>query len=189
MGERELVRERAREPEALDLYEELFRLMNACLARAHTRVVIKAKDLPWEQSRQGLIKWYVHPSRKDQPLGNFLFFVQDIRTHTGRHRHQGGFGLFVVEGKGYTTIDGTRVDWEEGDLVLLPIKANGVEHQHFNREPGKPCKWLAFAVIPYLEAMGFEFVQIETSPDWRKREPEYTPERGHSHEPGEAQHH
>ena len=96
-------------------------------------------------------------------------FVHDIRSHSGRHRHQGGLALFVLEGKGYTTVDGVRHDWEKGDLILLPIKENGVEHQHFNLDPDKPSRWLALAPLPLWDQLGWELTQVEEHPDWKGR--------------------
>lgn len=78
----------------------------------------------------------------------------------------GGRAIYVLEGKGWTTVDGVRYDWEEGDLLLLPIKPEGVEHQHFNAEPGKPCKWLAMIYSPFKAALGSQMEQVEVSPDW-----------------------
>jgi gentisate 1,2-dioxygenase len=167
MAEREATR--AREPEAKQapFYEFVYSQWNQWRERAEKgQVVIKGKELPWEQGRQGRIKWYLHPLRTDTAVQNWLFFQQDIRSHSGRHRHQGGLAIFVVEGKGWTVVDGVRYDWEEGDLILLPIKPHGVEHQHFNAQPGARCVWMAMIYNPMIEAMSSELEQKEVSPDW-----------------------
>ena len=49
-------------------------------------------------------------------------FIHTITTKSGEHRHQGGLLIFVLEGKGYSIVDGERWDWEKGDLVLLPMQ-------------------------------------------------------------------
>ncbi len=167
MAERELQRTREAEAQAAPFYEWVYSTWNDYKQRAITgEVVIRGKELPWEQGRQARLKWYVHPMRKELAIGGWLFFVHDIRTHSGRHRHQGGLALYVVEGKGWTTVNGVRHDWEEGDLILLPTMPHGVEHQHFNAEPGKPCKWLAIIYLPYAECMSSELEQKEVSPDY-----------------------
>ena len=169
MGEREAMREREAEPKQRDLYEELFRIVKENMTRANTgKVVIRGKDQPWEQAKQGKLKHFCHPDIKDTAADGWLFFLHEIRTQSGRHRHQGGLAIYVVDGKGYTTVNGERVDWEEGDLILLPIMPNGVEHQHFNTDPEKPSRWLAF--IPYFltERLGQYTTQVEVSPDWEK---------------------
>ena len=131
------------------------------------RVVVKGREIPFQQGRQGLIKTYLAPDLEDLPPTGFLMFIHDIRTHSGKHRHQGGTALFVLEGEGYTVVDGERVDWEAGDLILLPIKPAGVDHQHFNKKMGEGCKWLSFIYLPIKKMMGHPLNQIENSPDWK----------------------
>ena len=162
--------ERARESEAKhpDYYEISHRLMAEARRRAlEARVVIKGKDLPWQQGRQGKAKWYLHTAIDDTAIQGWRVFVHDIRSHSGKHRHQGGLAIYVIEGNGWTVIDGARYDWEEGDLIVLPVKHDGVEHQHFNAEPGMPCKWLAMIFMPFTDALGSLMEQKEVSPDWK----------------------
>ena len=169
MAEREASREREAEQRPYDLYAELLRKHEVSKTRAETgTIVVRGKDEPWVQAKQGLLKHFCHPSINDTAAEGWLFFLHEIRTQSGRHRHQGGLAIYVVEGKGYTTVNGERVDWEEGDLILLPIMPNGVEHQHFNTDPEKPSRWLAF--IPYFltERLGQYTTQVEVSPDWEK---------------------
>ena len=167
MVEREI--QRTRGPEARDdpLYAWGFQQSDLWFRRAtEGQVVMPGKNAPWVQGRQAKVKWFLHPLLQEPAVSGWMFFVQDIRTHSGRHRHQGGLAIYVLEGKGWTTVDGVRHDWEEGDLILLPIKPKGVEHQHFNAEPGKPCKWMAIIYTAYVDALGNEMTQKEVSPDW-----------------------
>lgn len=167
MPEREL--ERSREPESKEayFYEGLMRLWREARESAQTgRVVIRAREQPWEQNRQGLAKNYLHPLVLDTADHGWNVFIHDIRTHSGMHRHQGGLAIYVIEGKGWTVVDGVRHDWEEGDLLLLPVKPGGCEHQHFNGEYGKPCKWLAFIYLHYIDRLGSELSQTKVSPDY-----------------------
>jgi len=165
--ERTAVRER--EPEQ-GCYEALYRARREFQERQSAgKVVVKAREREWELSRQGRIRWYLHPQMfKDTVLQDWYVFVQDIRTHSGKHTHQGGLVIYVLEGKGYTVVDGEKVEWEEGDLLLLPLKPGGVEHQHFNAEPGKGCRWLAFIYVPLWDHVGSQLEQKEVSPEWRK---------------------
>ena len=167
--EAEKVREKEPSAKKSDTYELVYSWFGDKRKEASEgKVVIRGKDLPWEQARQGLLKFYSLPMIGDAAYRNTLVFVHDIRQHSGKHRHQGGLVIYVIEGKGYTTVDAERVEWEAGDLILLPIKPRGVEHQHFNREHGKPCKWLAFVYQPFSDSMGNEFEQKEVSPDWKQ---------------------
>src|ERR1700719_2851203 len=95
-------------------------------------------DNPYERiMRQRKLLFYLDPvTFKDTPLQHWRVFIHDIRTRSGKHRHQGGLVIYVLEGRGYSVVDGERKDWEKGDLVLLPMKPGGVVHQHFNLNPG-----------------------------------------------------
>ncbi|MEE8473461.1 MAG: cupin domain-containing protein [Dehalococcoidia bacterium] len=163
----ERVVERGREPEPEETItgfvyswmEERTRL------KAGGKVVIKEGEAPWEQTRQGFIKQYLHPKNWDQVGAPYwLMFLHHIPKQGGQHRHQGGLGLFVLEGRGYSVVDGTRFDWEEGDLIILPVKPEGCVHQHFNLDPEKPASWLALIFTPFWEAIGNEMEQKAFAP-------------------------
>ena len=138
--------ERELEPEPTSGYEIVFRARADYAHRQHNApLVIHHDDRPYERSRQGLLKFYLQTQMfPEQCLGDWWVAMQDIPKASGRHTHQGGLAIFIVEGEGYTVIDGERHDWKAGDLVVLPMKPGGVEHQHFNLDPDKPSKWLAF---------------------------------------------
>jgi hypothetical protein len=165
----ERVKERRREPEPQEsIYDQMRQIDNERIKRlAEGQVVIKGRDIEWEQNRQGLIKFYSYDMIFDQlPVTGWRIFVNRIKKHGGNHIHQGGLPLFVLAGKGYTVVDGVRYDWEEGDLILLPIKPDGCEHQHFNEDPDKPAEWIAFIFKPLRDPAGVKFVQVEEHPDW-----------------------
>ena len=150
-------------------YEDTLRIYAEERDRARTgRIVVKGKDLPWRQGRQGLSKTYLSwHDVKDTAAEDWTCFIHDIKVHSGKHRHQGGIQLFVLEGEGYTTVDDDKVEWEKWDLVILPVKPNGCAHQHFNKIPGKPAKWMAFRYNPFSCALGNLFEQVEDSPDFK----------------------
>lgn len=150
-------------------YEKLIEDMQGRSRRAGTgSILIRAKELPWYQNRQARVRYYLLPPYKaDTALQTVAVFEQIIHRHSGMHRHQGGLAIYVLEGEGHTIVDDERYDWTAGDLVLLPIKPGGVAHQHFNRYPDKPARWLAFIPMAFQEYLASEVVQIETSPDWR----------------------
>jgi quercetin dioxygenase-like cupin family protein len=171
MGEKERVRVRSRDPIPDGGYEKLFREREEFVVRQHSRkLVIKPRERDWDLTRQGFVRWYLHPLLyKDTPLQDWYTFMLDIRTHSGRHRHQGGLVIFIVEGSGGTEVDGERLLWQAGDLLLLPVKPGGVEHKHYNAEPGKGCRWLAFLYLPLWNHVGSELAQLELSPDFIER--------------------
>ncbi len=134
------------------------------------KVVIHEEDREYVQSRQAKVKYYLQPLVfRDTPLRDFMIFKNEIRSHSGKHRHQGGVVIFCLEGKGYSVVDGKRYDWGKGDLILLPYKPGGVEHQHFNLDPGKACEWIAFIYLPYWDLLAGDYEQKEVHPDYGKK--------------------
>ncbi len=170
--ERERVREREPVHQEDQHYEDILRVTRESRERARNgKIVIKGKEQPWRQNRQGLIKMYLSfHGAEDTAADNWVCFIHDIKVHSGKHRHQGGIQLFVLEGEGYTVVDGERVDWEKGDLIILPVKPNGCEHQHFNKVPGQPAKWMAFEYWTYARVLGNLFEQVDNSPDWKEKD-------------------
>jgi hypothetical protein len=166
MRERERSRER-------DNYELIVKFMTEDRKRSFTGdVVIRGREQPWRLSRQGLVRRYMMPSRyarEDQfaALDDWNIFVQDVKVHSGMHQHQGGLVIFILEGEGHSLVDGVRHEWQAGDLLLLPVKPGGVQHQHFNRYQDRPAKWIAFISAQLFEWGASDMVQIKEHPDWK----------------------
>ncbi|NIO10091.1 MAG: cupin domain-containing protein, partial [Deltaproteobacteria bacterium] len=110
----------------------------------HARMIVQGKSLALETNPMGLFRWYVHPDIKDVACHAQLMYVQEIPagSRSGKQLHQGGRFHYVLEGKGYTVIDGVRHDWDKDEVILLPVKSHGAVHQHFNTDPNKPAKLL-----------------------------------------------
>jgi quercetin dioxygenase-like cupin family protein len=134
------------------------------------RIVVKMADCPQGLTRQGRLRYYLARTVKDTPLQDWIVFTHEVRTISGKHRHQGGLIIYVIDGNGYSVVDGVRYDWEKGDLVLLPMKEQGVEHQHFNSNPEKPALWMAFIHQPTREYVASEMTQTEVSPEYKAAE-------------------
>jgi mannose-6-phosphate isomerase-like protein (cupin superfamily) len=168
-GEADRVRVRSQEPEASPaaLYERILRQMDDFQRRQReVPLVVHDADVPWEVNRQGRIKYHINAmSGRETALDDWWVFSQDLRDRSGRHTHQGGIAIFVVEGRGYTVIDGERFDWQAGDLVVLPLRPGGVEHQHFNTGEA-PARWVAFCYIPYFKHVASEMTQQATGSAW-----------------------
>jgi quercetin dioxygenase-like cupin family protein len=56
-------------------------------------------------------------------------FEEKPRTASHLHSHTEAF-LYVLQGKGYSEVDGVRAHWEEGDVVHVPPKMT--MHDHIN---------------------------------------------------------
>lgn len=150
------------------LYDRRLEGHQEFLRRQRTgKLVIRSEERPWEQNRQGLLRWYLLEGIEEEAvLRGWNVFVHRIHTQGGKHVHQGGTVIFVLEGKGYSIVDGKRFDWEAGDLIMLPIKPGGVEHQHFNLDPKQDVKWIAFSFRPFKEYLASTITQREDSPDY-----------------------
>ncbi len=136
---------------------------------AEGKVVIKGKEINFEQNRQGCIKYYIQRTDWDKVCTpGWSVFINHIEKHSGMHVHQGGLALFVLDGEGYTVVDGVKYEWEQGDLIMLPVKPGGCEHQHFSKDPGKPAEWMAFIFHTMVDAVNMGIVQKAEHPDWVK---------------------
>jgi mannose-6-phosphate isomerase-like protein (cupin superfamily) len=169
MAERERERVRERPPIEHNSYEVLIKDRIAIAERQQNGpIVIRSEDRPIQVNRQGTLRYYLAPlSYPDTPLQDWLVFENHVRTHSGKHRHQGGLVIYVIDGEGYSIVDGERFDWKSGDLLLLPIRPGGVEHQHYNLKADRPCRWIAFCHMPTMDNLAMEMTQIEVSPDFR----------------------
>ncbi len=135
---------------------------------AKGKVLVKGKQIPWHLHPQGILRRYSEGwPIADTATDTVAPFHHLIPHHSGKHRHQGGFSIFVLEGTGYTVIDGVRYDWEAGDLLLLPLQPGGCEHQHFNTGD-KPARWMAIPTNYSGDAVGGGGGQRENSPLWHK---------------------
>jgi len=109
--ERERVREK--EPTQRDEgehYEETLKRHAATRNRARTgKIVLRNKEIPWRQGRQALSKSFLSSHGiNDTAAEDWVCFIHDVKHQSGKHRHQGGIQLFVLEGEGYTVVDGKR---------------------------------------------------------------------------------
>ncbi len=168
MAEIERTRTREREAPAQNVYEiAIKRGRERAERNAIGRIVCKLDDCPQTLTRQGRLRYYLGPTIEDTPMQDWVVFTHEIRTVSGKHRHQGGLIIYVIDGKGYSVVNGVRCDWEKGDLVLLPMREKGVEHQHFNADPAKPALWMAFIHGPTQDYLASEMTQTEVSPEYK----------------------
>jgi gentisate 1,2-dioxygenase len=112
---------------------------------AKAKFVVKGKELPQENNPMGNFRWYLYPWQENAPMRTLLMWVQEIPpgSRSGKQRTGGGRMHYVWQGRGYTVIDDIKYEWEQGDIVLIPLKpGTGTVHQHFNSDPDKPVKLL-----------------------------------------------
>jgi len=134
-------------------------------------MVIKGSKLPQEINRQGLMRWYLHPAITDTVLSTQMFFEQEIPpgSRSGRLKFQGEQVMYILEGRGYTLIDGVKHPWAAGDVLNLPLRKEGIIIQHVNSDPDLPAKFVAaepnfFACTGVDRGSGFE--QLADAPEY-----------------------
>lgn len=169
MVEKQAWKEKEAESTPQSTYEE--KLKDVILEKERVKTskkLLKGNQIPFTISRQGIVRSYADHKRPGIALDQWWLFVHEIRQHSGKHVHQGGLTLFVLQGKGFTVVDGKRYDWDAGDLICLSIKKGGVEHQHFNIDD-KPSRWLAFMYYPLNKAVGWFMEQKENFTQWKDK--------------------
>ena len=127
--------------------------------------VVRAKEQPWEMTRHGKIRWYVHPDTVTASKQKWIY-MQEIPagSRSGRHRHVPEELIYVMQGEGYDIHDGQRWDWKAGQLICVPTMT---DHQHFSTgsEPAVLLSTMP-AHYTFLGLGGIE--QIEDAPEWEE---------------------
>ena len=165
------------------LYQGLLDDAAAAPARNSKRKkVVHPQEMPWEMSRQGLLKHLLNEQMNTR-METVNAYMQIIPpgSRSGRHRHLAEECLYVVEGRGYdlhqdcdVEITDTyhwkvqdevkRYEWEAGDVIYIP--PNTV-HQHFNADPGRPVRLIS-AINRIYEKFGLnDLEQLEDAPEYR----------------------
>lgn len=70
---------------------------------------------------------------------------------SGNHRHYYESLIYIISGKGYSVVEGNKVDWEPGDIIYAPPWS---WHQHFNTDPDNEVRYVAYTNAPLLQNVG-----------------------------------
>jgi quercetin dioxygenase-like cupin family protein len=164
------------------LYQSL--LENAIAAPSRNskrRKILHPEDMPWEMSRQGLLKHLLNEQMNTR-METVDAYMQIIPagSRSGKHRHLAEECLYVVEGRGYdlhqdcdVEITDTyhwkpqaevkRWEWEAGDVIYIP--PNTI-HQHFNAGADKPVRLISAINRIYKYCGLNDLEQIEDAPEY-----------------------
>ena len=148
---------------------------------AGRRKVLKPHDMPWEMSRQGLLKHLLNEDL-DTRMETVDAYMQIIPagSRSGKHRHLAEECLYVLEGHGYdlhqdcdVEITDTyfwkpqeevkRFEWEAGDVIYVP--PNTI-HQHFNADPDRPVRLISAINRIYKQCGLNDLEQLEDAPEY-----------------------
>ena len=164
------------------LYQSLLENAIAAPARnAKRRKILHPEDMPWEMSRQGLLKHLLNEQMNTR-METVDAYMQIIPpgSRSGKHRHLAEECLYVVEGRGYdlhqdcdVEITDTyhwkpqaevkRWEWEAGDVIYIP--PNTI-HQHFNASTDKPVRLISAINRIYKYCGLNDLEQIEDAPEY-----------------------
>ena len=140
--------------------------------------VVKAEEMPFEQSADGLIKHLIH-NKMNTPEMCVEAYMQFLKAggRSGKHRHMWEEVIFVAEGSGYDLhwdvkfdcidtyhweweAEPKKSEWQRGDFIYIPPFSI---HQHFNT--GKGEARLIVISNRIVKAMGFNWLdQVENAP-------------------------
>jgi mannose-6-phosphate isomerase-like protein (cupin superfamily) len=125
-----------------------------------TPLVARDRDIPWVETPQDVkCKLMVANELGFATMGsNVLKGEIPVGWHTGKHRH-GEESMHILEGEGYSIINGQRFDWHKHSTLQIPFYA---EHQHFNagNVPVLYISGMVFDLERYVRVARLE--QLET---------------------------
>ncbi len=148
---------------------------------AKRKKVVTPEDMPWEMSRQGLLKHLINEQMNTR-METVDAYMQIIPpgSRSGKHRHLAEECVYVLEGRGYdlhqdcdveiTDVyfwkpqdEVKRFEYEAGDLIYIP--PNTI-HQHFNADPERPVRLIS-CTNRIFKACGLnDLEQIEDAPEY-----------------------
>jgi len=164
------------------LYQSLLDDARTAPARnAKRKKIVHPEEMPWEMSRQGLLK-HILNEQMNTRMETVDAYMQIIPpgSRSGKHRHLAEECLYVLEGRGYdlhqdcdVEITDTyqwkpqaevkRYEWEAGDVIYIP--PNTI-HQHFNADPERPVRLISAINRVYKNSGLNDLEQIEDAPEY-----------------------
>jgi quercetin dioxygenase-like cupin family protein len=121
--------------------------------------VARDDEIPWVSTRQDAkVKLMIANNLGFATMGgNVLKAEVPAGWHSGKHSH-GEESMHILEGEGFSIIDGQRFDWHKGSTIQIPYRA---VHQHFNTGD-KPALYLSGMVFDLERFMNLaKLEQIE----------------------------
>src|SRR2546425_3761461 len=143
--------------------------------------VVHPEEMPWELSRQGLLKHLLNEAMNTrmETVDAYMLIIPP-GSRSGKHRQLAEECLYVLEGRGYdlhqdcdVEITDTyhwkpqdevkRYDWEAGDVIYIP--PNTIQ-QHFNADVLRPVRLIS-VINRIYQACGLnDLEQLEDAPEY-----------------------
>lgn len=150
---------------------------------AARRKVISPADMPWEMSRQGILKHLLneHMNTRMETVDAYMQIIPP-GSRSGRHRHLAEECLYVLEGCGYDLHQDCNVEitddfhwqpeervqrfaWEAGDVIYIP--PNTI-HQHFNGDPERPARLVSSTNRIFKHCGLNDLEQLDDAPEFEE---------------------
>jgi len=100
----------------------------------------------------GVIMEYTNPVTGGPAMPTIGCYVQLLQPgeHTQAHRHTSSAAFHVIEGSGYSVVDGQRLEWEDKDVFCVPGWAF---HEHVNTGT-QPAILFSHTDVPVMRSLG-----------------------------------
>lgn len=125
--------------------------------KSNQRFLIKGSHIEMQETPRRMRRGVMVSADGDEPSLNLDANTHEIDPGVAStiHRHSWDAIAFVVEGSGWTEVDGKRYDWRPWDTIYLPGWA---WHRHGN-EGSKKAKFITFSVQPLVELLGLAVLE------------------------------
>jgi quercetin dioxygenase-like cupin family protein len=164
------------------LYQDLLDDATSAPERnAKRKKIVRPDEMPWEMSRQGLLKHLINEGMNTR-METVDAYMQIIPpgSRSGKHRHLAEECLYVLEGRGYDLHQDCDVEitdeyfwkpqdkiqkfeYEAGDVIYVP--PNTI-HQHFNADPDKPLRLISTINRIFKQCGLNDLEQLEDAPEF-----------------------
>lgn len=168
--------------ENCNLYQQLLEDAETAPERnAKRKKVVLPAEMPWEMSRQGLLKHMINEGMNTR-IETMDVYMQIVPpgSKSGRHRHLAEEILYVVEGQGYDMHQDCDADitdkliWRpqenvqkfeyvSGDVIYIP--PNTI-HQHFNASPDRPLRLISCINRIFKQCGLNDLEQMDDAPEY-----------------------
>ena len=125
--------------------------------RRYQKTVVALEDAKMVETERGTRVGVYVGADGDRPTRSMDALAHEIDPGVTStiHRHSWDAMVLVVAGRGWTEIDGERIDWGPGDSLHLPAWA---WHRSGN-DGDVTARYLTFSSEPLLETMGMSIIE------------------------------
>src|SRR5690242_19233085 len=120
--------------------------------RKNRRTVVRREDVALVPTARGMRSGVYMGADGDSPTRTLDALVHEIDpgATTTIHRHSWDAQLFIVEGAGWSEIDGRRHEWKPWDAIHIPAWS---WHRHGN-EGTRAARFMSYSAEPMLWTLG-----------------------------------